>query len=244
MAEFKRFSKADGKQFKVAERTSNGQMHIDYKRVDDLRRFLTPNGKIQSRKKSGLTAREQRMIAQAIKHPLHEPDAVHLGNAVSDYLSPYATGGRWLRGNLHAHTCCGHSMDLAESGHIYASLGYDFLAVTDHNKTHSPDQVASWQQQAAWSSCPVKRTATPITSSSLAYTSRTPAQARWRELRHRAPKRLSAAADSSSAAIHRNIPTARTTSAKPRTNSMPSEIYNGLREQRGNDETRNVKTLG
>lgn len=53
--------------FKVARKSSNGTMYIDYKNADDLRRFLTPNGKIQSRKKTGLTAREQRMIAQAIK---------------------------------------------------------------------------------------------------------------------------------------------------------------------------------
>ena len=42
-------------------------MHIDYKRADELRRFLTPNGKIQSRKKTGLSAREQRMLTTAIK---------------------------------------------------------------------------------------------------------------------------------------------------------------------------------
>lgn len=53
--------------FKVARKSSNGTLYIDYKDADDLRRFLTPNGKIQSRKKTGLTAREQRMIAQAIK---------------------------------------------------------------------------------------------------------------------------------------------------------------------------------
>lgn len=41
--------------------------YIDYKAVDDLRRLMTPNGKIYSRKRLGVTAREQRMIAQAIK---------------------------------------------------------------------------------------------------------------------------------------------------------------------------------
>lgn len=58
-------SKAQG--FKVARKSSNGTLFIDYKQADDLRRFLTPNGKIQSRKKTGLSAREQRMVAQAIK---------------------------------------------------------------------------------------------------------------------------------------------------------------------------------
>jgi small subunit ribosomal protein S18 len=43
------------------------QVFVDYKAVDDLRRLMTPNGKIYSRKRLGSTAREQRMIAQAIK---------------------------------------------------------------------------------------------------------------------------------------------------------------------------------
>ena len=40
---------------------------IDYKNVDDLRRVLTPNGKIVSRKRAGVSAREQARIAKAIK---------------------------------------------------------------------------------------------------------------------------------------------------------------------------------
>ncbi|QQE11993.1 30S ribosomal protein S18 [Planctomycetota bacterium] len=65
MADFKKFG--NKAQFKVAEKSSSGKTFIDYKRADDLRRFMTPNGKIQGRKKTGLTAREQRMMAQAIK---------------------------------------------------------------------------------------------------------------------------------------------------------------------------------
>jgi small subunit ribosomal protein S18 len=44
-----------------------GQIYVDYKAVDDLRRLMTPNGKIYSRKRLGVSARDQRMIAQAIK---------------------------------------------------------------------------------------------------------------------------------------------------------------------------------
>jgi len=40
---------------------------IDYKNVDELRRMMTPNGKIYSRKRLALTARGQRRVAQAIK---------------------------------------------------------------------------------------------------------------------------------------------------------------------------------
>ena len=52
---------------KVVVKSSNGTLYVDYKRADDLRRFLTPNGKIQGRKKTGLTARDQRLVAAAIK---------------------------------------------------------------------------------------------------------------------------------------------------------------------------------
>lgn len=65
MAEFNSFSPtARGKAARVS---STGKIFVDYRQADDLRRFLTPNGKIQSRKKSGLTAREQRLVSQAIK---------------------------------------------------------------------------------------------------------------------------------------------------------------------------------
>lgn len=45
----------------------DGKMFADYKDIDDLRRLMTPNGKIYSRKRSGVTAKQQRMIASAIK---------------------------------------------------------------------------------------------------------------------------------------------------------------------------------
>ena len=38
-------------------------------------------------------------------------------------------------------------MDASVSGHIYAELGYDFLAITDHNNAHSPDQWEKWQTE-------------------------------------------------------------------------------------------------
>ena len=47
------------------------KLYVDYKAVDDLRRLMTPNGKIQSRKRLGTTAREQRMVSVAIKRARH-----------------------------------------------------------------------------------------------------------------------------------------------------------------------------
>ncbi len=46
---------------------AKGKPYVDYKNVEDLRRMMTPNGKIYSRKRTGSSAREQRMIAKAIK---------------------------------------------------------------------------------------------------------------------------------------------------------------------------------
>jgi small subunit ribosomal protein S18 len=46
---------------------NRGKKYIDYKSVEDLRRLMTPNGKIYSRKRLSASAKQQRMIAQAIK---------------------------------------------------------------------------------------------------------------------------------------------------------------------------------
>lgn len=44
-----------------------GKPYVDYKNVEELRRMMTPNGKIYSRKRTGSNARQQRMLAKAIK---------------------------------------------------------------------------------------------------------------------------------------------------------------------------------
>jgi len=45
----------------------SGRKYVDYKNVEDLRRLLTPNGKIYSRRRLQASAWEQRQIATAIK---------------------------------------------------------------------------------------------------------------------------------------------------------------------------------
>ena len=52
---------------KVVRQDVQGNPWVDYKDVDELRRMMTPNGKIYSRKRLGTTASEQRRIAKAIK---------------------------------------------------------------------------------------------------------------------------------------------------------------------------------
>jgi len=45
----------------------NNISHIDYKATSILRKFLNPHGRIQGRKHTGVAARSQRKLAQAIK---------------------------------------------------------------------------------------------------------------------------------------------------------------------------------
>ena len=46
---------------------ANNIRFIDYKDIDNLKRFLNPNGRIIARKRSGLTAKNQRSVGEAIK---------------------------------------------------------------------------------------------------------------------------------------------------------------------------------
>ncbi len=49
------------------EKTEAGRVYVDYKRAEDLRRLMTTNGKIYSRKRTGISSGEQRKVAKAIK---------------------------------------------------------------------------------------------------------------------------------------------------------------------------------
>ena len=48
--------------------SANNIKYIDYKDIDILKRFLNPNGKIMSHKRTGITAKNQRALTGAIKH--------------------------------------------------------------------------------------------------------------------------------------------------------------------------------
>lgn len=47
--------------------SSNNIKHIDYKDVELLRRFLTPNARIQSKRRTDVTSKNQRKLALAVK---------------------------------------------------------------------------------------------------------------------------------------------------------------------------------
>jgi len=53
---------------KVCFFTKNNVKFIDYKDVELLKRFITPNGKIAPRRVTGTSARYQRELATAIKN--------------------------------------------------------------------------------------------------------------------------------------------------------------------------------
>ena len=57
----------DSKKSSYLLNDNRGRKYINYRYVDELRRLMTPNGKIYSRKRLSTSAGEQRLVAQAIK---------------------------------------------------------------------------------------------------------------------------------------------------------------------------------
>lgn len=47
--------------------TQNDIRHVDYKDVDLLKQFINPHGRLISRKRTGLTAKQQRSVEAAVK---------------------------------------------------------------------------------------------------------------------------------------------------------------------------------
>lgn len=52
---------------KVARISASGKLYMDYKDTESLRKVMSGNGKIQSRKRTGATSFEQRMLSGAVK---------------------------------------------------------------------------------------------------------------------------------------------------------------------------------
>jgi small subunit ribosomal protein S18 len=52
---------------KIARTSASGKTYIDYKDTESLKKMISGNGKILSRKRTGATAMEQRMVARAVK---------------------------------------------------------------------------------------------------------------------------------------------------------------------------------
>ena len=67
-------------QNKLGMKTEAGAYYVDYKDIDELRRFMGANGKILPGKRSRLNLRQQRALATAVKR------ARYMG------LLPYVSG--------------------------------------------------------------------------------------------------------------------------------------------------------
>ena len=52
---------------KITRTSASGTMYVDYKDTETLKKVMSGNGKIQSRKRTGASAMEQRMLARAVK---------------------------------------------------------------------------------------------------------------------------------------------------------------------------------
>jgi len=62
--QFQSFNKP---KLKITRFAASGKEYIDYKDTESLRKMISGNGKILSRKRTGANAMEQRMIARAVK---------------------------------------------------------------------------------------------------------------------------------------------------------------------------------
>ncbi len=47
--------------------SANNIKYVDYKDVEILKKFLNPNARMVSRKRSGVTSKNQRKLAEAVK---------------------------------------------------------------------------------------------------------------------------------------------------------------------------------
>lgn len=62
-----KFQTVSRPKIKVARTSASGKVYIDYKDTESLKKMISANGKILSRKRTGASAMEQRMLAKAIK---------------------------------------------------------------------------------------------------------------------------------------------------------------------------------
>ena len=62
-----KFQSFNRPKLKITRTSASGKTYIDYKDTESLKKMLSGNGKILSRKRTGATAMEQRMLARAIK---------------------------------------------------------------------------------------------------------------------------------------------------------------------------------
>ena len=65
MSKFQRFGAVQKP--RITKGTPKGNVYVDWKDAETLRRLMSPNGKIMGRKRLSTSAAEQRLLGQAIK---------------------------------------------------------------------------------------------------------------------------------------------------------------------------------
>jgi len=76
-----KFQSFNKPKLKITRTAESGEVYIDYKDTESLRKVISGNGKILGRKRTGASAMEQRMLAKAVKR------ARYIG------LLPYVSAG-------------------------------------------------------------------------------------------------------------------------------------------------------
>ena len=62
-----KFQSFNRPKLKITRTSESGEVYIDYKDTESLRKTISGNGKILARKRTGANAMEQRMLAKAVK---------------------------------------------------------------------------------------------------------------------------------------------------------------------------------
>jgi small subunit ribosomal protein S18 len=62
-----KFQSFNRPKLKITRTSADGTVYIDYKDTESLKKTISGNGKILSRKRTGANAMEQRMLAKAVK---------------------------------------------------------------------------------------------------------------------------------------------------------------------------------
>jgi ribosomal protein S18 len=105
----------------------NARLYVDYRATDDLRRLMTPNGKIYSRKRTGLNAQYQLQVAQAMAY-VHALGIVHRDLKTSNVMLTAFGQARVLDCGLALENLLIQGCALGLTTH--AMIGWDFDKVT------------------------------------------------------------------------------------------------------------------
>lgn len=128
-------------------------------------------------------------------------------------------------------------MDISESGRMYARLGYDFVSVTDHNKTWNAQQIRGWEQAAGLIVVPGEENGATDHIVELGVHQVSPTS---NQIFADRAASLRAGGGFVMACHPQEYPHGEQNLRAAASSLHAVEIYNGLRELRGTDERKNI----